>query len=208
MHALHMLYWVSLPVRSRTDGIESAMDRILTRPATRDGDLVDRGSGLPRKLASRGAFATTGLWDSTEKPSSHWILVMSSVDQQEELAAASELLRWREFTAKEASRVACVPSSKRSLFRQLASSFEITSFPTLVLSNSRDMSPALVLRPKLLRSLLQRSGNLRRLLTELHTQIELGADLASIAKRLDREEVIQRLAKFYAEAKSIVSVSV
>lgn len=174
-------------------------------PQARPDTEMSLSGKSPRKTVSQDLGHS--LWEAPKCPSSYWILVMSCVDQHQERAAARELLQWREFTAQQTARAVCITSLQEN-FRPLVVRFGISSFPTLLVSDSRNMSPALILKPKILESLLEKPGSFRNFLTRLHIQIDLEVGLSEIARHMEREESIKKLKTIYSEVKSLVTISI
>lgn len=69
------------------------------------------------------------LWDQQEVAITYWILLLTGVNQAEEVGIAKDLLAWQAFFAKDSARVLCVQSSERDAFRCCAGAFGARNFP-------------------------------------------------------------------------------
>lgn len=147
-------------------------------------------------------------WDQDQIASSYWILYLSGVDQEDEVALAKELLLWSAVFAKNSARVACIQSSERALFKFGTQYFGLKSWPTLVFSDRPDMADFLAIDGHLLTSLSEKRGGIRRLLTELHARVECGRSISDISTAIGTEKFWQNLKIVYGEAKSFVSVTI
>jgi hypothetical protein len=147
------------------------------------------------------------LWDHKEFPVSYWILLLTGVNQEEEMVIASALLSWQAFFAKHSARLLCIQSSERNEFRCCSSFFEIVNYPALIFSDSPDMENFVKIEPELLFNLATQKGGLQRFLAKLHSLIENTDTLSEIRAKLLTEKFWSALKIVYSEVKSFVSFS-
>ena len=153
------------------------------------------------------AIEVLDLWERKELPVTYWILLLTGVNQEEEMAIANTLLSWQAFFVKHSARVLCVQSSERSEFRCCSSSFEVVNCPTLIFSDSPDMQSFVKVEPELLFALINQKGGLQRFLTKLHSLVENGDSLTDIKAMLLTEKFWSALKIAYTEAKSFISIA-
>lgn len=183
-----------------------ALSTLVTRLEQEERELLE--AAVKQLIAESEQLEVSHIWTPDDLVGSYWVLLMSGVDQTDELDIATELLQWREFSAKGSARVACIPSSERRLFSLISSKFAITRCPTLLIANDVEMAEVLRIEPQLLSDLVEARGSFRKLLTEVHSLIELGESLGQISEMLQREDFFRRLKLVYAEAKSLISLKV
>lgn len=147
------------------------------------------------------------LWERKELPVTYWILLLTGVNQEEEMALANILLSWQAFFAKRSARLSCIQSSERNEFRCCSSYFDIVNCPALIFSDSPDMESFVKIEPELLFTLASQKGGLQRFLTKLHSLIENGDSLSEIKTKLMTEKFWSALKIAYSEVKSLVSFS-
>lgn len=147
------------------------------------------------------------LWEQPELAASYWILLLSGVNQKDEMEIATNLLVWKAFNAKDSAKVLCIPLSERSEFNFCSSQFNVVRTPTLVFSDSRDLSEFVTIAPKVLFDLNSTEGHLQRFLTEIHNSFLNGRRLLDIRKRLITEQFWAGTKVVYGEVKSLVSFS-
>jgi hypothetical protein len=147
------------------------------------------------------------LWEHKELPVTYWVLLLTGVNQEEEMAIANTLLSWQAFFAKHSARVLCVQSSERSEFRCCSSSFEVVNCPSLIFSDSPDMQSFVKFESELLFTLINQKGGFQRFLTKLHSLVENGDSLTDIKAMLLTEKFWSALKLAYTEVKSFVSIS-
>lgn len=148
------------------------------------------------------------VWDQDQSASTYWVLLMSGVDQPDEVASAKELLLWSSFFAKHSARVVCIQSSERALFKFCTRYFRVNNWPTLIFSDRPDMVPSISLDGQLLSHLSDSRGGIRKLLTELHALVESGKTIQEIANMLTTEKFWKHLKLVYSEVKNLLSVTV
>src|SRR5947209_948132 len=105
-------------------------------------------------------FNISDLWEQPELAVTYWILLLSGVNQEEEMEIAQTLLIWKAFIAKDSALVLCVPHSDREQFRCCSAGFGAVKTPTLILSDSRDMYNYIKIDPQLLFTLAGKKGGL------------------------------------------------
>lgn len=108
------------------------------------------------------------LWDRQTSAITYWVLLMSGVNQPDELRIAQDLLSWQAFFSKHSARVQCVQSSERAEFRLCSAEFDVADCPALILSDGPDMKSFIRLEPQLLFTLLSEEGGLQRFFTRIH----------------------------------------
>jgi hypothetical protein len=138
----------------------------------------------------------------------YWILLLSGVNQEEEMEIARALLIWKAFIVKDSALVLCVPHSDREQFKCCSSSFGIVKTPSLVLSDNRDMHDYIKIDPQLLFGLSRDRGGLQRFLTEIHSSIENGNGLKNIENQLRTERFWSGMKLVYSEVKDFISISI
>lgn len=147
------------------------------------------------------------LWEHKELPVTYWILLLTGVNQEEEMAIANILLSWQAFFAKHSARMLCIQSSERNEFRCCSSYFDVVNCPALIFSDSPDMQSFVKIEPELLFTLTNQKGGLQRFLTKLHSSVGNGVTLSEIKAMLLTEKFWSALKIAYSEVKSLVSFS-
>ncbi len=148
------------------------------------------------------------LWEEPELADSSWLLLLTGINQQGEMEIASGLLSWKAFLAKRSARLACVPSSELAEFRHCSSKFGVVNCPTLVFSDTIDMSSFVKIGPELLFALAKQEGSLQRFLTKIQTLLENGANIAEVKRAIFSEQFWSSLRFVYKEMKGLLSLSV
>lgn len=148
------------------------------------------------------------LWDRPSPAITYWILLMSGVNQAEELHIAQDLLSWQAFFSKHSARVQCVQSSERAEFRTCSSEFDIADCPALVLSDRPDMKSFIRIEPQLLFNLRAEDGGLQRFFTRIHAYLENGRTLRDIDAMLASEKFWRTLRVAYKEVKGLVTLNI
>lgn len=195
------------PSRRTTPELRHPTIRALLRSLRAEEAAILRAS-LELLVQDSNTPRTASVWPPGALANSYWILLLSGIDQTDELLVATELLLWQHFSAKSSAQLVCVQSSERALFKMLGIRFSVTRCPTLLVSDNPDMDPAVRLESPLLHALAEARGGLRKVLTEVHALIEQGTTIQDVAKLMQREEFFRRLKLAYTEAKSFVSLSV
>ncbi len=145
------------------------------------------------------------LWDQPDLALTNWVLLLTGVNQEEELEIAKTLLFWKAFFAKDSSRVLCIQSSEHRGFRCCTRKFGTVSCPTLVLSDTPEMNSFIKIGPQLLYKLTKDKGGLQRFLTRLHISIENGKSLEEIEKELRSEKFWASMKIVYNEVKGLLT---
>lgn len=159
-------------------------------------------------LEEAGNLQVVDLWDRQSPAITYWILLMSGVNQTDELKIAQDLLAWQAFFSKHSARVQCVQSSERHEFRLCSSEFDVADCPALILSDRPDMRSYIRLEAQLLFTLLAEDGGLQRFFTRIHAYIENGRTLSEIDAMLTSDKFWRTLRVAYKEVKGLVSFSV
>jgi hypothetical protein len=148
------------------------------------------------------------LWKRQEAATTYWILLLTGVNQEDEMRVAKDLLTWQAFFAKDSARVLCVQSSERDAFRCCAKAFAVHNFPTLFLSDSPDMIDRIEIPPDLLLSLAERPGGLQQFLAKTHSVVETGKTMTDIRDDMYAEAFWRGIGVVYREIKDLLSITV
>jgi hypothetical protein len=148
------------------------------------------------------------LWKPREAALTYWILMLTGINQAEEMRIATDLLSWQAFFAKDSARVVCLQSSERDAFRCCSARFDVHDCPTLIVSDRPDMVPHLKVQAGLLRTLAAQDGELQRFLSRLHALAENGRTLAQLRDLMAAESFWRGLKVLYKEVKGLVSISI
>ena len=146
------------------------------------------------------------LWEPREAALTYWVLMLTGVNQPDEMRLASDLLAWQAFFSKDSARVLCIQSSERDAFRCCSLTFDINECPTLVMSDTPDMKSYVKLSSPLLTALASSSGELQRFLTRLHALTENGRDLSQLQELMAAEAFWRGLKIVYKEMRSLISI--
>lgn len=182
------------------DSLKILAERIQTARGVDLGELVH---GILLELS---ALEVVDLWEPREAALTYWILVLSGVNQSDEMKLASDLLTWQAFFAKDSARILCIQSSEREAFRCCSSTFDVHDCPTLIMSDSPDMSSYLRVEPDLLRRLASSPGELQRFLTRLHALAENGRSLRQLSDLMAADAFWRGLKIVYNEVKGMISI--
>ncbi|HWS90201.1 MAG TPA: hypothetical protein VN282_24745 [Pyrinomonadaceae bacterium] len=163
--------------------------------------MIQRALHEPRELE------VIDLWENQDIAVTFWILLITGVNQEEEMELAKTLLSWRAFFPKRAARALCVQSSERSEFRCCSSTFGVVNCPVLIFSDSPDMQSFVKVEPELLFKLAGQKGDLQRFLTKIHALIENGDSLSGVQSMLLTEKFWAALKIVYGEVKGFISFS-
>ncbi len=148
------------------------------------------------------------LWGRRPAVVSYWVLLLSGVNQTDEMRIAQDLLTWQAFFAKQSAQVYCVQSSERTEFRLCSSSFDTTDCPVLVFSDEPNMKRHIRVDAQLLFALLSAEGAFQRFLTRLHASIENGRSLEELDKQLASEKFWKLLRVAYNEVKGLTKLGI
>ncbi len=145
------------------------------------------------------------IWNRPEIPVTYWVLLLSGINQEEELQIAHILLSWQAFFSKHTARAICIQSSEREEFRCCSATFEVVNCPTLIFSDSPDMQYFVKVDAELLFKLIAQKGGLQRFLTKVHSLVENGETLVGVKSLLLTEKFWSALKIVYNEAKGLIS---
>jgi hypothetical protein len=152
--------------------------------------------------------SVTDLWTPIEPISSYWILLMTGIDQRDEIDIASSILIWKEFFTKNTANIVCLQSSDRKDFKFCNRYFKINSYPALIFSDNPEMERSIILDGSILHKIMGSKGGLRAFLTQIHAFIENGVCMEEIRGKLNTERFWDGLKMVYKEIKSLVSISI
>ena len=148
------------------------------------------------------------LWTQRPSPLTYWVLMLSGVNQADEVRVAQDLLTWQAFFAKQSAQVHCVQSSERDEFRLCSSSFDVADCPALILSDEPNMQRHIKIDPQLLFTLTSSEGTFQRFLTRLHTWVENGRTLEELDASLTSEKFWKLLKIAYTEVKGFTKLGI
>src|SRR5258708_7320393 len=178
------------------------LEKLDTTERRRIESLFNRAFLAVRQLT------TVDLWEQPELGVTYWILLLSGVNQEEEMEIAQALLVWKAFIAKDSARVLCIPHSDREEFKLCSLTFGASRTPTLVLSDSPNMADAITIQPELLFSLANKKGGLQRFFTQVHSSIENGDSLTEIKSQLRTNRFWSGVKLVYSEVKGLISIKI
>ena len=147
-------------------------------------------------------------WESRDIAVTYWVLMISGVNQPEEMEIAKAWLLWKAFFAKDSALVVCLQSSERREFKCASSQFGIVNCPALVLGDSPGMESSIEISSELLFTLSATPGSFQRFLARIHQLVENGTRLEDIRALLWTETFWSGIKVAYAEVKSVVSATV
>jgi hypothetical protein len=159
-------------------------------------------------LAEAHHLEVMDLWESRDLAATYWILMISGVNQPEEMDIATNLLSWKAFFAKDSAMVACIQSSERNEFRCASSKFGVVNCPALILGDSPEMNSFIEIRSELLFTLASNKGSFQRFVTRLHQLIENGTSIEDLRALLWSEQFWSGIKVVYSEVKSVVASTV
>jgi hypothetical protein len=157
-------------------------------------------------LAEVRALDVADLWTPREAALTYWILLLTGVNQPDEMNIARDLLSWQAFFSKDSARVLCVQSSEREAFRCCSAAFGAHHCPALIMSDTPDMHSYLKIEADLLKTLITQPGELQRFLARLHTMIENGHSLSDLKDQMTAEAFWRGLKVVYKEVKGFISI--
>jgi len=159
-------------------------------------------------LAEAQTVEFMDLWERRDLSATFWILLVSGINQIEEMEIASALLTWKHFFAKDSAMLLCIQSSERREFKCATGKFGAVDCPTLIVSDSPEMEDFIELRSDLLFALSNTKGALQRFLTRIHQMLENGKSLDELRGSLWSKQFWAGIKVVYAEVKGIVGSSV
>lgn len=148
------------------------------------------------------------LWERRDLSFTYWVLLISGVNQAEEMEIASALLTWKHFFAKDAAMLLCIQSSERREFKCASAKFGAVDCPSLIISDSPEMDDFIELKSDLLFALQNSKGALQRFLTRIHQMMENGKPLDDVRASLWSEQFWTGIKVVYTEVKGLVGSSV
>jgi hypothetical protein len=171
---------------------------------------VDKSTGLFKTLRSyiNRELTAIDVWNDPDLAVSHWILLITSANQPDEVAIADRLLAWREFCAKHSARMICIQSVEESDFNFCVNHFEVKEWPTLILGNGPQMQSFLRMGPQLLKHLTKNPGELERFLTAVHMRAVNGENFHKIEALLLKGNFWAGFKIVYDEIKGFFSFSI
>ena len=159
-------------------------------------------------FAEAQAVQFQDLWERRDFAATFWVLLISGINQTEEMDIAIALLTWKHFFAKDSAMLLCIQSSERREFKCATAKFGAVNCPSLFLSDSPEMEEFIEIKPDLLFALQNSKGALQRFLTRIHQMLENGGELDSVRASLWSEQFWAGIKGVYSEVKSIVGTSV
>jgi nucleotide-binding universal stress UspA family protein len=139
-------------------------------------------------LAAAQEKRVVDFWDQPQLSVSHWVLMLSGINEEVEVRIADTLLRWKAFYVRDAAALLCVQSSERARFRCCSEVFAVEGFPTLVLGDSPEMKDYIRFEPQLILPLASQHGGLHRFLAHVHAYVENGKGLREVATQLSKRQ--------------------
>lgn len=174
----------------------------------RRAEEAEAAAILQAVLVELRPLEVVDLWEPQEAALTYWVLMLTGVNQPDELNIARDLLAWQAFFAKDSARVLCLQSSERDAFRCCSSAFEVHDCPSLVMSDTPEMQNRLKVEADLLRTLAGRPGELQRFLSRLHALVENGRTLNDLDRHLTAATFWRGLKVVYQEVKDLVSITI
>jgi hypothetical protein len=159
-------------------------------------------------LAEAQALGFIDLWERRDLSCTYWVLLISGVNQPEEMEIASALLTWKHFFAKDSAMLLCIQSSERREFKCATAKFGAVNCPSLIVSDSPEMDEFIEMKSDLLFALQNSKGALQRFLTRIHQMIENGKSLDDVRASLWSEQFWAGIKVVYTEVKGLVGSSV
>jgi hypothetical protein len=196
------------PTHSKiNDRLPERLSQYLAQTDSADRELLE-AIFQTALLEAKNEVEVIDLWDESSLPVTFWILLLTGVNQEEEMQIAQALLSWKAFFSKHSARVLCIQSSERNEFRCCTSSFDIVNCPTLIFGDSPDMQSIIKIEPELLLTLVNQKGGIQRFLTKIHSIIENGGTLSDVESMLLSEKFWATLKLVYNEVRNLVSFSI
>jgi hypothetical protein len=152
------------------------------------------------------ALDVVDLWVPREAALTYWVLLLTGVNQPDEMHVAKDLLSWQAFFSKDSARVLCVQSSERDAFRCCSAAFGVHDCPALIMGDAPDMHSYLKIEADLLKALIAQPGELQRFLARLHALVENGHSLKDLRDLMTAEAFWRGLKVVYREVKGLISI--
>ena len=188
-------------VKVREKSLELLVQRL---QVDRDSELIALVRSILEEVRVRDIV---DLWEPREAALTYWILMLTGVNQPDEMQLAKDLLSWQAFFSKDSARVLCVQSSERDSFRCCSAAFQVHDCPTLVMGDAPDMHSYLKIEADLLTSLIARPGELQRFLARLHALVQNGRNLEDLRDLMAAEGFWRGLKLVYKEVKGLISIT-
>lgn len=194
--------------RAKERSLVSLRERSLTLLARRlQGEPDIELIGLLRSILEEvRALNVVDLWIPREAALTYWVLLLTGVNQPDEMQVAKDLLSWQGFFSKDSARVLCVQSSERDAFRCCSAAFGVHDCPTLIMGDGPAMHSYLKVEADLLKALIAQPGELQRFLARLHALVENGHSLKDLRDLMAAEAFWRGLKVVYREVKGLVSI--
>jgi hypothetical protein len=184
----------------------NALEAIIARLSVEED--VDLVAAIQIAIQHARPVEVIDLWEQRQVALTYWILLLTGVNQEDEMRVAKDLLAWQSFFAKDSARVLCVQSSERESFRCCSGSFSVHDFPTLIFSDSPDMKTFIKVEPRLLHSLSIQPGGLQNFFVKLQSMIENGMSLQQVQDKMIAESFWKGVQVVYKEIKGLISIQI
>jgi hypothetical protein len=131
-------------------------------------------------MAEAEQLEIADLWEQRDRGITYWVLLMTGMNQDEEMGIANSLLSWKAFLAKDAAWVRCIQTSDKREFACCQSRFGPITCPTLAVGYSPNLDSFITIGPELLFKIASAPGCVHRFLTKLHHLVETSPNLRDI----------------------------
>ncbi len=148
------------------------------------------------------------LWDQPDLAITNWILLLSGVNQKEEIELAKSLLFWKGLFSKDTAQVLCVQSSDHIIFHACISKFKVVNCPTLLIGNTPSMDQFIKIESQLLTKLIEDEGGFQRFLNHIHNSFLSGKNLIDLKKELLSQKFWSGIKLVYSEIKGLLTFNV
>lgn len=183
----------------------AAVDLLDRLQITAEADLV---AAIEIVLLQARPIEVVDLWEQRQAALTYWVLLLTGVNQEDEMRIAKDLLAWQSFFSKDSARVLCIQSSEREQFHCCSRAFNIHNFPTLIFSDSPDMHTYIRVEPGLLTSLSEQPGGLQTFFAKIQSMVENGMTLQQVQDKMVAETFWRGIKVVYKEVKGLVSIQV
>jgi hypothetical protein len=150
----------------------------------------------------------TDLWDQSDYAITNWMLLLTSMNQEEEFRIAGELLCWKGLIVRDSARVQCIQSIDQKAFQFCMKKFGASSCPALIFSDDVEMNNFIIIGPQILTRLGKEKGGIQKLLIKMHTAVANGGSLETIKKELKTESFWAGVKLIYSEMKDFLTFSI
>jgi hypothetical protein len=168
----------------------------------------DHQAGLQAILKRNLKPRIQDLWAPSEAATTYWVLLLSGLNQEDEVEIAQAMLLWQAFMAKDSAQLICLQSSERDSFKCCSSFFATHDCPVLIVSDSALMTPFVKIEGALLATLMSKKGNLQRFASTIHGVIDSGKTIEDVKGMLTTQKFWSNLKLVYKEIKDIVSIGI